>query len=693
MEPFEQKLALTVVDRLWRLGSPRQGTMFRPEFEEFLNENAADLGIEIEFQDTDADDWNSRRRPKRAPASVTRAISRRLTALEHVRPSLLETRIRALGRHFGLSSNERAILGVFQRYNCDVVFEKLFDLAASGRSRQFMAPGTISKVLEISRRSVLECLSYRGSLIQCGLVLSEHQYHVIAPLVGRALSSTARSPAEIVAILMGPPVVATRAWTDFEHLGEEQRRVAALLAGALEHREPAVHVLLYGASGTGKSVFAAALAAHVCVPLHTVGESGEDGDEPSRGERLATFRTAQRLASLRTACLFLVDEADDILGGDTWGFFMSRGTRAAGSKAHLHHLLETTRAPTIWTTNDIGRIDPAILRRMTYALEVKPPSPKVLTALWQREGERAGLTIGAREAGELAKAHPVPPGIVAGAIKVARLTGGGLPDLKAGVAGIARAMAGGRLGPPPSTAPAAFEPTLSTADIDLAALAKRIASAPKQPVSFCLYGAPGTGKTAFARHLADSLGLPLLQKRTSDLFSMWVGETEKAIAQAFEQAREEESLLLFDEADSLLHDRSGARQSWEVRQVNEMLTWMESHPLPFVCATNLMERLDPASLRRFVFKVRFDWLDAPRLVRAFEYFFGHAAPHSLDTLERLAPGDFALVARKARVLGVLDDAGALVRMLAAEADAKPGATKPIGFAAPPSATRRHAHEA
>ena len=48
---------------------------------------------------------------------------------------------------------------------------------------------------------------------------------------------------------------------------------------------------------------------------------------------------------------------------------------------------------------------------------------------------------------------------------------------------------------------------------------------------------------------------------------------------------------IFDEADSFLQDRSRAMRSWEISSVNEMLTWMENHPYPFVCTTNLMETL------------------------------------------------------------------------------------------------------
>ena len=109
-------------------------------------------------------------------------------------------------------------------------------------------------------------------------------------------------------------------------------------------------------------------------------------------------------------------------------------------------------------------------------------------------------------------------------------------------------------------------------------------------------------------------------------------------------------MLIFDEADPLLlSDRREASHSWEVTQVNEMLTWMESHPLPFVCTTNLGDRLDHAALRRFTLKLRFDSLGAVQAARAFRHFFAAEPPRAVP--DGLTPGDFATVRRKLALYG------------------------------------------
>jgi hypothetical protein len=98
-----------------------------------------------------------------------------------------------------------------------------------------------------------------------------------------------------------------------------------------------------------------------------------------------------------------------------------------------------------------------------------------------------------------------------------------------------------------------------------------------------------------------------------------------------------------------------------------MLTWMERHPYPFACTTNLMESLDPATLRRFVFKVQFLPMTIVQARVTFVRLFGQIAPPTIDGIHPLTPGDFAVVARKAKVL-------------ASEVAAKPGISRVrIGF--------------
>ena len=339
-----------------------------------------------------------------------------------------------------------------------------------------------------------------------------------------------------------------------------------------------------------------------------------------------------------------------------------RRSRGSMSKVFMNRLLEDNSTPTLWTTNEVYDMSRAILRRMIFALEMRLPPPRIRARIWARQ--LAQHDIEATESDTLTLAHEfdAPPGVAAGATAAADLGAGGFDLVRRSVRSLSRVLGCERADGLRSTE---FDPALVEADVDLAAIAARLERSGERRFSLCLQGPPGTGKSAYARYLADRLGLEVLHRRASDLLGMYVRETERNIARAFAEARDTEAFLIFDEADSLIADRRGAHRSWEVTQVNEMLTWMESHPLPFACTTNDGERLDSAALRRFVFKAKLGFLKPESAAVAFRTFFGLEAPPSLRSVVLLTPGDFAVVRRKATVLGSLSDGEALVEMLRA----------------------------
>ncbi|MBF0241963.1 MAG: AAA family ATPase [Desulfamplus sp.] len=87
----------------------------------------------------------------------------------------------------------------------------------------------------------------------------------------------------------------------------------------------------------------------------------------------------------------------------------------------------------------------------------------------------------------------------------------------------------------------------------------------------------------------------IVYKSISDIQSKWVGDTEKNIRSAFEEAEQEEAVLVFDEAGSMLFNREKAQRSWEMSFSNEFLNQMERFRGILICTTNLMGlRIIPA---------------------------------------------------------------------------------------------------
>ena len=107
---------------------------------------------------------------------------------------------------------------------------------------------------------------------------------------------------------------------------------------------------------------------------------------------------------------------------------------------------------------------------------------------------------------------------------------------------------------------------------------------------------------------------------------------------------------------------------------------MEEHPLPVCFTTNLMDRMDSASLRRFTFHIRFSYLDRQALERAYKVFFRMSDIHEDGLrLENLTPGDFAQARKQAEVLGISKDTTKVIALLTDISRGKPGAFGSVGF--------------
>ena len=169
-------------------------------------------------------------------------------------------------------------------------------------------------------------------------------------------------------------------WTDFEHIREQRDHVESLIRGALEANAPGVNVLLYGPPGTGKTQFCRTLASRLNVALYGIGEADDDGDEPSRFERMQELKLAQRLFGQAPDTVLLFDEMEDLLDlNSAVPLYLSVRSRrrggSEGSKVFMNRMLETNAVPTLWTTNSAHRTSPVLLRRMMYAIELRQPSP------------------------------------------------------------------------------------------------------------------------------------------------------------------------------------------------------------------------------------------------------------------------------------------------------------------------------
>ena len=597
--------------------------------------------------------------------------------------------LRRLGREVDLAPEDIAILEILLRHETQPIFVSLIDSFESGRHyhrhRFFNVMNPVLPcIFGVPAGAFRARFAADAPLVKSGLVSVDDDGDIeIVKRLLRLAYVPDDSDFDVCRLLLDTATPGELEWSDFDHVEEDRDHIEKLVKGTLSTGTPGVNILVCGPPGTGKTEFCKTLAVWLGVNLYSVGEEDERGRDPDRRERLQELRLAQRLLAPSRGSILLFDEMEDILSDPSSGWmpFSPGGfshLRSGGSKVFLNRILERTPVPTLWTSNSARETCQTVLRRMTFTLELRLPPCRVRERIWKRELARHDIKATEEDARSLAKEFDVTPGVASSAIAGASLCGGDLTAVRLGVRSLSRVISGEK--PPANQGPPErFDPVLVRADIDPVGFADRIVKSGGKHFSLCLQGPPGTGKSAFVRYLAERLGLQVTQKRASDLMSMWVGQTEQQIAAAFSEARAEGSILVFDEADSLLADRRGAVRSWEVSQVNEMLTWMESHPLPFACTTNFGENLDPATLRRFTFKIALDYLTPDQSQAAFHTYFALEAPPEIGDLSTLTPGDFAVVRRKAEILGHLQDGKALVELLRAECEAKPNHVRRVGF--------------
>ncbi|KIM11035.1 MAG: hypothetical protein KU37_07975 [Sulfuricurvum sp. PC08-66] len=438
---------------------------------------------------------------------------------------------------------------------------------------------------------------------------------------------------------------------DFVHITSTLEVLLAYLGDAMRHQKRGVNVLLYGRPGTGKTELVKVIAHALQAELFEVAYENEEHEPIGGIERYKAYLTAQSLLQHKNV-LVMFDEIEDIFREESEPSHMSRRNSARQYKASFNRTLETNALPTIWVSNSVHAIDDAIIRRFDIVLEMPVPPHSRRKAIIE---SHAQTLLAPSTVEKIAQNPHATPAIVTRATKVIHAVKANISQIDQAyemlVSGTLKAQGFATIKTHKSTPPL-YDPALISTSIDTVQLVEGIRTSGK--ARLCLYGVPGTGKSAFGHYIAQALDAPFLLKKGSELISKWVGETEQNIADAFAEAKSSKAVLVFDEIDSFLRDRRDARASWEVTQVNEMLVQMEEFEGIFIATTNLIDNLDQASLRRFNLKLEFGYLSSDNVLLLFAryaHFLGLDTPtpqllQQLRTLTHLTPGDFDAVYRQ-----------------------------------------------
>ncbi len=492
-------------------------------------------------------------------------------------------------------------------------------------------------------------------------------------------------------------------WSFYGELSSVDGEVVKRMIAASEGK---CNILLYGAPGTGKPSFALSLAKELGRTPFEVRQGDDDGRNMKAEARMVGIQVCNDQEDPKES-LVVVDEADELLRGTSGGFSIF-GIEIGGGKSTekgvMNSILDDMKVPAIWISNAPAyTMDESVRRRFDYSICFERMNNTQRVSIWRNVVAKLDLcaVIPESKIAEYAAAYETSAGgitLVLENVKRMKPQPEKVDELIATLMKPHCKLLGIRAG---SRFLPAKDYSLEGLNIKgkvkldrlVAAVRNYLdasfsAAAEDRPrMNVLLYGPPGTGKTEFVKYLGKTLDRKVLVVKGSDILGKYVGESEKNIARAFRAAEAERAILFFDEVDGLLQNRANADHSWEITQVNELLQQMENFDGVMIAATNFSKNLDPATMRRFTFKLEFGYLDGAGKRAFFERMFNTRLTEDeaaeLDGLRNLAPGDFRTVRQEQFYLADtptnLDRIAALKEECAVKKD--DGGSAPIGFAA------------
>ncbi|TPE51936.1 AAA family ATPase [Maribrevibacterium harenarium] len=491
-------------------------------------------------------------------------------------------------------------------------------------------------VFDVSASDMTEALNGENGLWGIGLLCPNTRHHGMELLEGIAdmLHYEENALTELMDNFARQSVPPTLCREHFNHIDSMYKATMALLSAAARRNR---NILIYGAPGTGKTEFVRHICLQMGLRLWEVETLDTNFNPLKPGNRLASYSLLQRILGRSNGNCILFDEVE--------GVFHPSFTQ--DYKAWINKSLESNIAPCFWLSNDISAMDPAFIRRFDLLIEM-PSVPEQ----YKREQLNALISENTQDTllDELCGHPALEIAHIRKSVDIVKT----LPKGSTlGVVDILNSYIKANGHRPVNTKPDQDDETydlgLINTNIDLTNLLQGLSNNHGQ---VCLYGPPGTGKTAFVRYLAKKLNKKLHCHQASTLLGSFVGETERNIAVAFEKAQRHNAILFIDEADSFLRKREWASQSWEVTQVNELLVQMEKFTGTLMLATNLIENLDSATMRRLPVKVKFDYLTPVQCHRMLTQLSSELDAPLRPLLSRFkfTPGDIHAVLKRLKLL-------------------------------------------
>ena len=448
-------------------------------------------------------------------------------------------------------------------------------------------------------------------------------------------------------------------------VSEEQTDVAVQLLKS----KNACNILLYGAPGAGKTEYAKALIKQAGLKMTTYKNELEVSDKDDADAK-ALSRLNCYLSLKKEDSVLVVDEAENVLQTREFSFFGM--SLSSSQKGTVNKMLETSENKCIFIVNYTTEMDESTLRRFTYSIKFQAMPKETLRSIAAEKLKPVNMPAVLKDdILDMCGKYKITGASVDNVVKAISSLDyqkGKEDKVRKDIKSVLEANSSLLYGKTKmrDAVKKSYDLSVLNTSVSAAEIIEMLKTAElykkenqneenSEGVRMLFYGLSGTGKTELARYISTVLGKPLLLKRCSDLLGPYVGQTERLIAEAFEEAESTDSILLFDEADSFFADRAGAKQSWERTQVNEFLTQMEEFSGICICTTNLRKIMDPALQRRFHIITEFKALNEDGITTLLKSFFGKykfndGQIQELAKFNTVTPGDFGSLKNKMRFI-------------------------------------------
>lgn len=564
-----------------------------------------------------------------------------------------------LARLFGLSALERDTLVIACAPDLEARYARLFGYLHDDLTRQRATPALIFELLDLPRTAALQA----RSIFSPHAPLRRYQLLRFAEEGAESWMTRALTVEErILSYVTGEGGMDARV-TEFvtwprESAAETSSPWIARLTQAVEEcrseqgltRKPVFY--LHGAAGMGKRHIAQAVAERLGLPLMIV-------DSVALMAATLPWRQAWTLLfreGLLTPAVLYLRDVDRVLQGEEAAARLQWLTRSVADLGGVTFLAGET--PWSW---------PATLEECLFlTIDVGGHDAEAYQHAWQREMATID-TVSATELSTVTNQYRLSPRQVRRAARMARdmaafydepvslehLRQSARAQVPVRPGGLGRLLAPRHtwedlILPPSARAPLqemCDQARLGQQVYGVWGMGRRLSYGRGLHVLFS--GPPGTGKTLAAEVVAQELRLDVLKIDLSQVVSKYIGETEKNLHRAFEQAQQGGAILFFDEADALFGKRSevkDAHDRYSNIETAYLLQKMEEFEGITILASNLRANMDDAFVRRMNFIIEFPFPEEEFRARIWHSLLPAELPRAEDV-------DLHFLARQFKLTG------------------------------------------